>query len=185
MFVTNVKPSIKSDASLPFIGALRLHRNPQRNSSGDFAEGSFRFMQIFQAPLCNQSRPALQPLFAPHRDKRGSGGNRPFSILPGGFAPLSARESGFRKTYTRKSQRFVHPVRWPFDTRKQPPLCNSLSSRTNEESRLRLPAFFTFPQYFSPRMEENLLLIRYYGCRRPNFSSRCHHRRNLVLAPTP
>ena len=54
--------------------ALRLHDNPQRNSSGDFAEGSFCLVQRFKAPLCNQSRQAVQPLFVPHRGTRGSGG---------------------------------------------------------------------------------------------------------------
>ena len=48
-----------------------------------------------QRILCNQSRPAKQPLTQPHRSKRGSGGKALFCFSPGGFAPLSTRESGY------------------------------------------------------------------------------------------
>ena len=74
--------------------ALRLHRNPQRNSSGDFAEGSFRVVGYLKLPSATRAAKHVQPLFVPHRGKRGSGGKLCFSLPPAGFAPLSTRESG-------------------------------------------------------------------------------------------
>ena len=40
----------------------------------------------------------MQPRYENSQVKRGSGGNLGLLIPPGAFAPLSARESGFRET---------------------------------------------------------------------------------------
>ena len=39
----------------------------------------------------------MQPRYAYSQAKRGSGGTLVFLIPPGGFAPLSTRESGYRE----------------------------------------------------------------------------------------
>ena len=109
----------RSPLCQPMIASLRLHRNPQRKRSGDFAEDCFRFIRKFKQSSATRAAKHMQPLFVPHRGKRGSGGKAlAFALTfpchyclrqtppwgdvarecPGGFAPLSTRESGYQET---------------------------------------------------------------------------------------
>ena len=72
---------------------LRLHRNLQRGTSGDFAEDSFRFSGNSGNPP-QPEPPRICSRYADLTGARGGLGESEFPLSPGGFAPLSTRESG-------------------------------------------------------------------------------------------
>ena len=70
-------------------------RATQKDRCGDFAEDCFRIHAEIQSnPPQHCAAPGQQPRDQAGKDQRGSGGNAYFCIPPGGFAPLSTRESG-------------------------------------------------------------------------------------------
>ena len=54
---------------------LRLHRNPQRNPSGDFARIASAAKREFKQSAATRAAKHMQPLFAPHRGTKGPGGS--------------------------------------------------------------------------------------------------------------
>ena len=91
---------------LPPCGCRLAHPSPHlpaaaaqdaRKQCGDFAGDSFRFSGNSKESPATGAAPHGSRYTNPQRSGRGPGG-RAFSRPPGGFAPLSTRESGLRAT---------------------------------------------------------------------------------------
>ena len=101
-------PSPRGKAKL--LNLQRLHRNLQKNPCGDFAEDSFRVKRKFKGILCNQSRPECSRLPDRMEPQRGApGGSAKWALPPGGFPPLSTRESGPTARCTLQQQKKGQP----------------------------------------------------------------------------
>ena len=73
-------------------------RNQQGKGCGEFARACFRVQRRFKASLSKQSRQTGAARPSRHGPGGAPGGIACFAIPPGGFPPLSTRESGSQAT---------------------------------------------------------------------------------------